>query len=1541
MEPDGQESDAENWMEPRKALLKPYPPVILESSITALCAGKFGRSILVGTCSGVIAKISWLGEVLQLFRLMDSHSLSSAPSMSSFEGNMYDREIQNLPWMASTVSSPPNSSSHFGIKSITFNNSLQLLAMVRVQGQEEHGSLCLGILCGDKCFVRAISITESDNENIAKGTRSPAQRAWKGFQQESSSVPHESKASEGKNSTVSVTHAVFSSAASLLGVCLLDGTILVSHMEHYRTGTRSKRKFSLRRMSSENYKLILGGMSDSSSHIKLDEDIINEEAIQSSSYRESKMAELWGYEVQHLLCLNSGNNDCCDLPKHSVLVQQPVSCICFSPDALAIAAAQGDSLMIWSTVDGKQLSNTHSFGDEGRNASPAGGSKGGVVQPENGPLCSLSWGYYGYRIIAALDHYLEDSEDSNSSHDSDFSPDAIIVAFDMIRSAESELSCAQLCFRSHDRVIILDTHPWEPKMRYWRTLPVHQGYIVANGPVKHVSTSPSGTHIAVSGSHGLAIFNRTQGRWHVFSSIQQERETVVSGICWWGEDAIFVLCRQQSGYELRLYPRYRLSAGSELRKPLRLTPGLKPVFMSCITEGHEESSAWLLIGGSRDYFVCHFRARENLLKSYGVGSVYLSESYESPLPHVLDEDDTAPESPIGSSYHGTTVIPAAVGAPRSMFLVPNSSPPRVAILDFCGTLAVMSLSREYSGSPSNGAAAIATAETTAPSRRECSRRNSIEVIKRGILSIVDFSAFVYGKQLFGTNSYPPNALYPCYLLHFRDMDFDQDTSKDAAANNCLQDTLWCPNLHLNKPLIQQQQSRIRDDQPLPQPPIPGVDEVRFVSAFGLSPNDINMGLVPSLGSTVHVSQTKCTSINEPMQFSLRTHIYPSLYILLRYLVVIGRKNQQQQQQSFSGQETPPPQPFTHTSGRINLLLNILASHMNRGVDSSSSPSNNILSEDMLSSDTFYIAALLMRKLVISCPECIPETLELLLRNALEEGKHSATRKRRMRRESHSPPFRKEEEIQLSLHYWAFFDSVCLCQMVPECFLEVIARTARKVEPELASFLFPIHLITAPSKLLLGDIDHDLKEGHHHDFRAFPAHLVHECIVLNRLETATWYIPLIRDDIVLGLVEGGNIEDLVGNVIPAEMYPLTISGARIGWHHGLSHALSCCLFSLVMDQGCTTSDTLVLQLLPEIWLFARKRERSPGFSTPTPTKRKKVPSSGTTPEMRHDQTMSPPQRSESSASSVGWIGWLWGSSNSNPGTQSHPVTPLIGSSSSRAMNNETEEESLRLPEDEVGEGEESNNNDDDDNYFGRSSSSSSNDMAAEPFKNLRQRREYSSTTADQKLVKAVNRARELYSMPPSDIATVLSCFLWNRLAASDVLATIRIFSSLTHGEISRDAGIDESTVLSCVHQPPSPMEAAVHDCSSIGGAEDNDTSLMDIFLSYTAACKLTPRKAVMVSVGSEERLMLEQLWRISNALHHNESMIVCALLLGETTALLSMFTSSPPRLKAGYPVFLVNLKSCIEAGTETEESILDDAVAKRLAQLLQIGANIMA
>lgn len=125
--------------------------------------------------------------------------------------------------------------------------------------------------------------------------------------------------------------------------------------------------------------------------------------------------------------------------------------------------------------------------------------------------------------------------------------------------------------------------------------------------------------------------------------------------------------------------------------------------------------------------------------------------------------------------------------------------------------------------------------------------------------------------------------------------------------------------------------------------------------------------------------------------------------------------------------------------------------------------------------------------------------------------------------------------ELDLARAVMTDAVYLAQLAPGCFHEVVARVARKTEPELHSLLFPIHVgdearrgrsgsgngresavkpdWESSSLLEGGDGGSGDDDGYGPDWGrwAHPTHLFHDCLVAGKLTTAAWYLPLIRDD----------------------------------------------------------------------------------------------------------------------------------------------------------------------------------------------------------------------------------------------------------------------------------------------------------------------------------------------------------------------------------------------------------------------------------------------
>ncbi|CAM9873545.1 unnamed protein product, partial [Phaeothamnion confervicola] len=158
-----------------------------------------------------------------------------------------------------------------------------------------------------------------------------------------------------------------------------------------------------------------------------------------------------------------------------------------------------------------------------------------------------------------------------------------IVAWNLLRDASSPVSSSLTCLQGPDRVAVLSSQQWDPHIMFWQIVPCHRDYAASNAPLRHVSTARSGAHVAVAGAAGLALYSAAQRRWRVFGDVDQERNIRVSGLCWWGDDAVAAVVRSGGGagprHQVLLYPRTHLEAKSVLHGPVTLPLGLLPAFV--------------------------------------------------------------------------------------------------------------------------------------------------------------------------------------------------------------------------------------------------------------------------------------------------------------------------------------------------------------------------------------------------------------------------------------------------------------------------------------------------------------------------------------------------------------------------------------------------------------------------------------------------------------------------------------------------------------------------------------------------------------------------------------------------------------------------------------------------------------------------------------------------------------------------------------------------------------------------------------------------
>ncbi|CAM9160014.1 unnamed protein product, partial [Chrysoparadoxa australica] len=524
--------------------------------------------------------------------------------------------------------------------------------------------------------------------------------------------------------------------------------------------------------------------------------------------------------------------------------------------------------------------------------------------------------------------------------------------------------------------------------------------------------------------------NQERGRWRLFGNIAHERELQVCGLCWWGEDAVLVLCQEGSAHWLRLYPRTHLDSSDMLLEPIKLPLGMKPYVLSCVAVG---SRFDVLVAGTTSYALYRLSFEgKSILQG---GPVAAKSVNGGTLPHAY-------EGGAGSSL-------APVGPPKQLFLLPEVHPPSLALLDYSGVLATLQVV------PGSGSDAALESEG---GRDE--ERVPCQVVAVGVSSITDLSKGSWRWQTEAQSI----GVHPCYLLHRKQSRrIDRDEVEPWACGEAL--SVWMPAIRL-APLPSSVQSLLEAEPVLTS----GGDGDNSSGAplLALDPEGsardaecLSLGIHPRLGTMVKLSQVVCRSragasadksgrhsFSSTPCYETLTQLRPILHIVLRYLLFVGQLQAQEGRGDWCGGD-----------GDAFEVAQIVLEHCRDDPD-------------------LY--------------EPLSDALELLVRACLE-AKHIS-----VRRALKSP----DGAHDLALASGVLQHAVHLCQLAPLCFLEVMARVARKMEPERYSVLFPLWLLS-PSE-----------PSESKQLMVQPAHLLHESLRLGKLTTAAWYLPLVRDNITV-------------------------------------------------------------------------------------------------------------------------------------------------------------------------------------------------------------------------------------------------------------------------------------------------------------------------------------------------------------------------------------------------------------------------------------------
>lgn len=240
-----------------------------------------------------------------------------------------------------------------------------------------------------------------------------------------------------------------------------------------------------------------------------------------------------------------------------------VSCISWTPDSYAFAVGwKLRGLTVWSLSGCRLMSTIRQIGLSSVSSPVVKVSQDSKYEPLMSGTALVQWDEYGYRL------YVGEEQTSERMLAFQFGK------FCLNRGISGSPSFCQVIY-GEDCILLVQSEETDELRILQLKLPV--SYISQNWPVLHVAASRDETYLAVSGLHGLILYDIRLKKWRVFGDISQEQKIQCQGLLWL--DKIVVICNyvdSSNTYELLFYPRYHLDDSSLLCRKLLLA---KPIVM--------------------------------------------------------------------------------------------------------------------------------------------------------------------------------------------------------------------------------------------------------------------------------------------------------------------------------------------------------------------------------------------------------------------------------------------------------------------------------------------------------------------------------------------------------------------------------------------------------------------------------------------------------------------------------------------------------------------------------------------------------------------------------------------------------------------------------------------------------------------------------------------------------------------------------------------------------------------------------------------------
>ncbi|GAB4844511.1 hypothetical protein Ancab_037890 [Ancistrocladus abbreviatus] len=204
----------------------------------------------------------------------------------------------------------------------------------------------------------------------------------------------------------------------------------------------------------------------------------------------------------------------------------PVSCIAWTPDSSSFAVGwKSRGLAVWSVSGCRLMSTFRQVGLSSVSSPIVKQKQDYKYEPLMSGTGLMQWDECGYRLYTV--------EERSSER-------VLVFSFGKccLNRGVSDTTYARQVIYGEDRVLLVQLEETDELKILHLNLPV--SYISQNWPVLHVAASKDGLYLAVSGLHGLILYDIQLKKWRVFGDITQEQKIQCKGLLWLGK--IIVVC---------------------------------------------------------------------------------------------------------------------------------------------------------------------------------------------------------------------------------------------------------------------------------------------------------------------------------------------------------------------------------------------------------------------------------------------------------------------------------------------------------------------------------------------------------------------------------------------------------------------------------------------------------------------------------------------------------------------------------------------------------------------------------------------------------------------------------------------------------------------------------------------------------------------------------------------------------------------------------------------------------------------------------------